>query len=238
MPVMRKLEIDELDQAVGQRLKLEAYECDADFSQLLPRDGVIEDRLEAGNGVKDWYLVRLDESFEFEGVKHTHVLIRARRPEVRLKDPGESSVFILLMRDEMAGLSEPIDIRQFIHVGSGIIKVAFDRAAVAAEKKRKTRVERVSCKHCGVKMRTTDRRCPECRALQFNPFSEEMTLILKLAVVMAVMGIIGFGIYQLDPRYFGFIQNGSTWEKAAIAFVVLMIIWAVFDTVVRRVFKR
>ena len=228
---------DELDQALGRRLHLENYGVDEDFAPLLPRAGVVEQRLEAGNGVKDWYSVRLEETFEFEGLMHTHILIRARRSDVRFNDPGESSVFLLLVRDESALHQEPIDIRRFIHVGSGLAKVAFDRAAMV-EEKRERHVERVKCRSCGAKIRATDKKCPDCFSHQKNPFSEEMTLVLKLAAAGVVLGVIWFVIFQLDPRFYGFIRNGSAWEKGGITFVGFVCVWAAFDLVVRRVFKR
>lgn len=234
---MRNLLASELDSIIGRRLRIEEYGCDDSFADLLPCDGVIERRIEASNGVKDWYLMKLDEPFNYDGRLHTHILVRSRRDNATLGEPGEISAFVLLITDLAALDERPIQVSRFLNVGYVIARIA--TAPVREDDtKSKHNEPRIRCRHCRASYRISQLHCPECGAAHWNPFSDEMSLVLKIFAGLLFIGAILWAVIRVDPSIPASIRQSSMWIKAPLALSGVVVLWAVLDLIIRRVFRR
>ena len=115
---------------IGTRLKVEYFDQNDHFALQLPRYGIITRQLQAEHGVNDWFLLTLDEPFDYqfksqgsftlEQLHCEQILIRSRWKDHRVGDKTPTSVFILLIRDEEYLNKEPIQIEKFYHVAWGM----------------------------------------------------------------------------------------------------------------------
>lgn len=234
---MARSETRSLDACLGKRIRLEEYGCDEPFADLLPGEGVLVRRLEAKNGVRDWYLLELDRPFEHAGRRHTHLLIRPRRADACLAGREETSVFIVLAPNPAELTDEPIDIRNFDHVGYGITQnLSSEEARQQPDESRS--VPRRKCHQCGHMYKETETHCTECGASRFNPLSAEITMSLKILLGLALLLVIAWGVVSLDPLYGRIIGFSPLWIKGLQVIGALAVILVVLDLVVRRVFRR
>ena len=113
---------------IGKRIRVEYFDQNYRLEPILPRSGVIERQL-ASESVDDWFLLRLDEPFDyqiaidqfnFRGIHNTHLLIRSRWHDSRIGDLEPTSVFILLIPDSKSLEESPIHIESFHHVAWGM----------------------------------------------------------------------------------------------------------------------
>ncbi len=86
------------------------------FALALPRDATAERRLTLRHSTGDWYLLRFDEPFEYDGRQHQVALVRSRWEGHEIGDGTSTSVNLLLVRDQ--GLLEKPDagIEDFEHI--------------------------------------------------------------------------------------------------------------------------
>lgn len=70
---------------------------------------------ERGETSNDWYLVRLDEGFDYNSRVNTHVLVRSRWQGRTIKDDGTSVFVLLIPKMDMVSEAE-IRIEEFEHV--------------------------------------------------------------------------------------------------------------------------
>ena len=115
---------------IGTRVTVEYDDQNENFKPLLPRSGIITRQILAEHDVKDWFLVKLDEPFDFkigesgalsfDKVHCEKILIRSRWKGHRIGETSPTSVFILLIRDETLLDTEPISVEKFYHVAWGM----------------------------------------------------------------------------------------------------------------------
>jgi hypothetical protein len=114
---------------IGVRVKIEYFDHNEGFAPLLPRSGVVTRQVRS-KGVDDWFLVKLDEPFDYQIrnsdafsfllLRCENILIRSRWQGHQIGDTEPTSVFILLIVDETNLKNEPIDVEQFYHVAWGM----------------------------------------------------------------------------------------------------------------------
>ena len=115
---------------VGTRLRIEYFDQNDNFAAFLPRLGTIVRQITAEKRVKDWYLVELDEPFEYQFQNQNsftftllnceYFLIRSRWKGYKIGDEEPTSVYILLIKDFSLLKNEPIKVEQFCHVAWGM----------------------------------------------------------------------------------------------------------------------
>lgn len=115
---------------IGTRLKIEYFDHNDRFGLILPRYGTIIQQLQAEHGIKDWFLFKLDEPFDyqinienssfFEQLYCDQFLIRSRWKDHLIGDIEPTSVFILLIRNKELLMKEPIQVEKFYHVAWGM----------------------------------------------------------------------------------------------------------------------
>ena len=119
-----------MNNIVGTRVRLDYFDQNEDFAPLLPRSGTISRQLTSRDGADDWFLVNLDDPFEYqikvgEGYQYSllkcdKLLVRSRWADYEVGGKEETSVFILLVPDDFLIEKEPIDIDKFHHVAWGM----------------------------------------------------------------------------------------------------------------------
>jgi hypothetical protein len=112
----------------GTRIRVEYFDQHETFATFLPRSGVVDRRL-ASEHADNWYLLRLDDPFDFQvsvdefnyrNIHNSHFLIRSRWQGHEIGDAEPTAVFILLIPD-MALLDEsPIDLEACRHIAWGM----------------------------------------------------------------------------------------------------------------------
>ena len=101
------------------RLRIEYYDHNEAFAQLLPREGTVEDIPEASDSRHRWHLLRLDSPINYDGMHYTHFLVASRWHGKAIGDQEPTSVFVLLVPADSkprAGFSY----KQFMHVAWGM----------------------------------------------------------------------------------------------------------------------
>lgn len=232
---MPDLTPSELDAATGRHIRLEEYGCDDDFADLLPCTGVLEQRIEASGGVQDWYSLRLDEPLLLGGQTHAHLLIRSRRADMALGGAAEVSAYVLLVKNPRALERRLIEVKDFHHVGNVIVQPVAQRKPERHTEEEGTRIR---CRKCKANYRRSQRRCPECGAAPFNPFSDEFSLVLKISAFFLTVGLLLWVVVGLDPSVPASLKRSSVWFKIPVALIGLLAIWGLIDLIVRRVFRR
>jgi len=112
----------DLDRLIGNKIRVEYYDHNEPFGNLLPRDGLIEKRYVTEN-VDDWYLLKLDLPFEYGGKSQRYFLIRSKWAGESIGTGEKCAVFILLIPDMKFLNTTVIDVENFIHVAWGFAQV-------------------------------------------------------------------------------------------------------------------
>jgi hypothetical protein len=115
---------------INTRVRIEYYDQNERMASILPRRGVIIRQLQAENNVDGWFLVQLDDPFDyqikiaepftFRILNCDRILIRSRWHGQQVGEAEPTSVFILLVLDETSLKEEPIRVKQFYHVAWGM----------------------------------------------------------------------------------------------------------------------
>jgi hypothetical protein len=100
---------------VGKRVRLEYGDQNYSFESIFPREGKILSRHKTEN-VDDWYLIDLDNSFQYKGKEHKQILIRSRWQGKKIGRLGITSVFVLLINNKEDVSHPEININNFDHV--------------------------------------------------------------------------------------------------------------------------
>ena len=105
---------------VGGKIRLEYFDQNEDFARSFPAQtcDVIQ-RFSSTDGADNWFLLKLDKPFTYEGIENTHLLVRSRWRESEIGGKEPTSVFILLVSDKTL-LKDPLDIASFRHVAWGM----------------------------------------------------------------------------------------------------------------------
>lgn len=81
---------------IGEKVWLEYFDQNSRFEEaFVPQYCTVLDRFAQTGGADDWFLVKLDLAFEYEGSTYEHLLIRSRWVNGVNDDP--TSVFIVLV---------------------------------------------------------------------------------------------------------------------------------------------
>ena len=118
----RRTRTQSLQTLVGRRIRLSYYDHNVRFEAILPRLGKVVSRHRTAN-VDDWFLLRLDEPFDYGGNEHSHVLIRSKWVGAVIGRENQVAVFILLIPDMALLDQEEIEVERFDHVAWGFVDV-------------------------------------------------------------------------------------------------------------------
>ncbi|MFA5340033.1 MAG: hypothetical protein WC317_07815 [Candidatus Omnitrophota bacterium] len=118
---------------IDKKIKIEYYDQNEDFAKYLPKTGVIAKQLIDEYRNNDWFLVKIDEPFEYQLkigenyqyklIECKNMLIRSRIKNEDIDSPNGTSVFIMLIPDESKLSNNPIKIKDFIHIALGSAKI-------------------------------------------------------------------------------------------------------------------
>ena len=93
-------------------LRIEYSDHNEAFSSIFPRFGKITGKYKI-KSERDWYLIKLDKSFEYNGINNTHILIRYRWEKHEIGEDLPTSVFVLLIPDLSLLSDDVLDIKYF-----------------------------------------------------------------------------------------------------------------------------
>jgi hypothetical protein len=122
------------------RLRIEYFDQNESFAPFLPREGRVVAELSSTGGATDWYLLKLDEPFEYQTtrgalpgspwrlVRVSHFLIRSRWQDHRVGGVAPTSVFILIVDEESVPGTSTISVEDYEHVAWGMCHVEPDGA--------------------------------------------------------------------------------------------------------------
>lgn len=218
---------------IGQRIRLEDYRLPPEICPLFPREGRIVRQLEALNGVKDWYLLELDQPFEYGGLRHAQVLIRTRRTDIRLGEEEPTSAYVLLIRDSAALEERPFDVKKFDHVGSVMATTLFPDAPLVVERREAEEGYR-RCKHCGKKVNLEVAHCPSCGQRVRWSVKPELAMLARLCIGLVVLLALAAAIVKTDPTVSASVKNSSWWYKAPVGIFAAIGLWFVIDLLMDR----
>lgn len=118
---------------INLRVKIDYYDQNESFAKFLPRNGKIVQQLTDEYGNNDWFLVKLDESFEYQLkigadlraklINCDKFIIRSRWKNQRVDSEEGTSVFIMLIPDELKLLNVPLRIVDYVHIAWGYAKL-------------------------------------------------------------------------------------------------------------------
>lgn len=163
-------------------------------------------------------------------------MIRARRTDLPLGADGEHSAFLLLILNATDLEKGPIDVKSFRHVGNCAVRPTHHEIDDSVEDV--DHVHRIRCRHCRANYREVQKRCPECGAWRYNPFSDEVTLVFKVIAGIALATLLLWLIVRVDPGMPKSVKNSSLWLKAPLGLFGLAAVWALLDLLVKTVFRK
>jgi len=105
---------------VGTRVRIGYFDQNESFAPMLPRDGVLVRRLRSTKGTDNFFLMRLDAPFNYEGQTQEYFVIRSRWQGCEVGEPAQTSVFVLLVPDSTQLDRDEIDVDKFHHVCWGM----------------------------------------------------------------------------------------------------------------------
>ena len=121
---------------VGLKIKIDYYDQNEDFAKFLPRSGQIMQQLTDEYGNNDWFLVELDEAFDyqlktgenfqFKLINCDKFLIRSRWRDQQINSKDGTSIFIMLIPDEKKLANVPIRISDYVHIAWGYAKTVWN----------------------------------------------------------------------------------------------------------------
>ena len=121
----RRTRTQVLGNLVGQRVRLSYYDHNVRFEAILPLLGTVVSRHRTAD-VDDWFLLRLDEPFDYDGIDRSHVLIRSKWMGSVIGREEHVAVFVLLIPDMGLLSQREIKVEQFEHVVCGFADVVRD----------------------------------------------------------------------------------------------------------------
>src|SRR5436309_680925 len=89
---------ESLQNVVGTRIWLDYSDQNNKFEEAFtPQACGVLKRFTDANGQKDWYLVKLDIPFDYEGKRYDHLMIRSRWVGCKIGAKEPTTVFIVLV---------------------------------------------------------------------------------------------------------------------------------------------
>jgi hypothetical protein len=108
------------DNLVGKRIWLDYFDQNTKFEQAYtPQACEVLRRMMSVDGADDWYLVKLNKAFTYEGFEYANLLIRSRWAGCKIGGKQETSVFILLAPDADR-LSNPFELDTSLYLAWGM----------------------------------------------------------------------------------------------------------------------
>jgi hypothetical protein len=104
----------------GRAIRIEYFDQNERFTSVLPRTAIVIKRMRSGSGVDNFFLVELAEPFDYEGKRHTHLVIRSRWRGYEIGEPEPTSVFVLLVPDPVLVSGDELDVNRLEHVSWGM----------------------------------------------------------------------------------------------------------------------
>lgn len=114
------------------RLRIEYADQNEEFARYLPRVGAVEREFRDAKERGSWFLVRLEEPFEYqlkigEPLRYRLIqvdafLIRSRWEGHEVGDSNGVSVFVLLGERDRHPVDEEIDPHNFVHIAWGMCR--------------------------------------------------------------------------------------------------------------------
>ena len=111
-------------------IRLEYFDQNENLASLFPLQGRVARRLSDTTGSKDWFLVDLDSSIEFQAeaaepfqyrlVEVGQLVIRSRWENRKIGEPEPTCVFILVVEKDQAPVSDPFVIEDYMHLAWGM----------------------------------------------------------------------------------------------------------------------
>src|SRR2546426_9672707 len=122
------------------RLRIEYFDQNESFAPFLPRAGRVVAELSSTDGATDWFLLKLDEPFEYQITsgappgsgwrlaRVSHFLIRSRWQDHKVGDVAPTSVFVLIVDEESVPSASTVSVEGYEHVAWGMCHVEPDGA--------------------------------------------------------------------------------------------------------------
>ncbi len=104
----------------GLRLRLEYFDQNDKFAEILPVDGAVERTVRANDG-NAWALFCLDRPVDYEGQTYSYFLLRSRWAGHVIGDGTQTSVFVLLV-DDAQKVRNGFSVDDFCHVAWGMVE--------------------------------------------------------------------------------------------------------------------
>jgi hypothetical protein len=115
---------------IGNQITVEYYDQNESCKHLLPRSGLIVRKVSLEDSKADWYLLQLDEPFDyqhkisepyvFREMRIGHLLVKPRWEDVKIDEAG-TSVFVLLVTDVSVFDTGKVSNKDFIHACWGVV---------------------------------------------------------------------------------------------------------------------
>lgn len=91
---------------IGKQITIRYFDQNTQMEGILPRSGSILRNVKSEDWGDDWYLVKLDDPFNYfvdttdiERLEVTHLLVKSRWSDMTIESGEETSVFVLLVPD-------------------------------------------------------------------------------------------------------------------------------------------
>lgn len=113
---------------VGSRIWLDYSDQNTKFEEVFtPQSCSVLKQVTDDFGQNDWFLVKLDTAFEYDGRRFDHLLIRSRWVGCKIGDEEPASVSIVLV-PHPDRLSEPLHVKYSLYVAWGMASMDTDVA--------------------------------------------------------------------------------------------------------------
>ena len=110
---------DELDRVVGKLIWLEYCDQNYKFEKAFaPQYCKVLRRFTGVGGAKDWYLVALETSVDYDGQDYSYLMIRPRWVGGKIGGDDPTAVFIVLVPDPNE-LTDPFEMNRSLYVAWG-----------------------------------------------------------------------------------------------------------------------
>jgi len=120
------------EEIIGTKISIEYFDQNEEFANILPRSGLITQKLKSSDSIDNWFVIDLDEPFEYQmkigepfQFKLLHcnkLLIRSRWEGKEIGGNEDTSIFIFLITDETLLDNGIINIDNFYHIAWGMSK--------------------------------------------------------------------------------------------------------------------
>jgi hypothetical protein len=118
---------------IGKQIIIRYFDQNTQMEGILPRSGTILRTLESEDWGDDWYLVKLDDPFNYfidaERLEVTHLLIKSRWTDRTIESVEETSVFVLLVPDVSVLDRTPFFAKELPFVCWGMVNLEQNQSA-------------------------------------------------------------------------------------------------------------